>query len=267
MLKFIFACIVGFCTATTSFACDLTLGVVPQFEHRRTLEIWGPLIEEFKDATGCDVTFATMRSIPEFEDGFRSGRFDIAYLNPYHAIIANDEQGYVPIVRSGRRFLQGILVVPNASDITDVSQLDGTTIAFPAPNALGASLLMRAELMMEHGISFKPTYVGTHTSSYLNAFKGLAAAGGGVQRTFNTQDEVLHDGLRILYKTTPVPSHPISVHPRVDPVIVAALFDRIIEISETHPEMLRNIPMQDPVATNIDDYQLLGDLGLEDFVE
>ncbi|MEM6308395.1 MAG: PhnD/SsuA/transferrin family substrate-binding protein, partial [Pseudomonadota bacterium] len=146
MLKIVIPLITAAVLAAPTLACDLTIGVVPQFEHRRTLETWGPLIGEFETATGCNVTFATMRSIPEFEDGFRTGAFDIAYMNPYHAIIAYGEQGYRPIVRSGRRFLQGVLVVAKDAPIQQISDLNGKKIAFPAPNALGASLLMRAEL-------------------------------------------------------------------------------------------------------------------------
>ncbi|MEM6307136.1 MAG: PhnD/SsuA/transferrin family substrate-binding protein, partial [Pseudomonadota bacterium] len=104
-------------------------------------------------------------------------------------------------------------------------------------------------------------------SSYLNAYKGITAAGGGVQRTFDTQDTPLQDGLRIVYKTAPVPAHPIAVHPRVSLEIVAALYDRIIDIGQNRPDMLRNVPLLDPIATDITDYASLRDLDLEDFIE
>ena len=255
------------CTATTAAACSLTLGVVPQFEHRRTLEIWNPIIERLRTATDCEIKFVGALSIPEFESHFKSGVYDIAYVNPYHSVQAYDSQGYLPLIRSGKRQLQGILTVPKDSNLNTVEDLNGSQIAFPAPNALGASLLMRAELTNIHGVDFIPKYVGTHTSVYLNVFKKLTAAGGGVQRTFDSQDDRLKDNLRVLYRTSKVASHPVIAHPRIGEDVAAAIVAEMMTIQETNPDLLAGIPMKAPVEATLDDYAPLRDLGLENFID
>ena len=254
-------------TATTAAACSLTLGVVPQFEHRRTLEIWNPIIERLRTATDCEIEFRGALSIPEFESHFKSGIYDIAYVNPYHSVQAYDSQGYLPLIRSGQRQLQGILAVPKDSDLNTVEDLNGSQIAFPAPNALGASLLMRAELTNIHGVEFIPKYVGTHTSVYLNVFKELTAAGGGVQRTLDSQDDRLQDNLRVLYRTAKVASHPVIAHPRIGEEMTGLIVAEMMALQETDPDLLAGIPMKAPVEATLEDYAPLRELGLETFVD
>ncbi|MDA7424733.1 phosphate/phosphite/phosphonate ABC transporter substrate-binding protein [Thalassococcus lentus] len=252
---------------SAALSCELSLGVVPQFEHRRILAAWTPVIERLETATGCTVRLRASRSIPEFEDEFQSGSFDIVYMNPFHAVMAHDEQNYLPIIRSGARKLQGILVVAADSEFQDVKDLDGQELAFPSPNALGASLLMRAELTESVGISYTTRYVGTHTSVYLNVYKQLVAAGGGVQRSLSTQDPALSEGLRVIYRTQQVPAHPIAIHPRVGSDHVAKITAEILKIGAENPELLERIPLKQPIETNIDEYAALRDMGLEKFRE
>ena len=151
----------------------------------------------------------------DLEAKLANGDFDFAYMNPYHALVAGRDQGYVPLVRDGGRSLYGILVVRKDSPIQDVKDLDGAEIAFPAPNALGASLLMRAELARGQGISITPKYVKTHSSVYLNVLLGQTAAGGGVMGTFNQQPATIKDQLRTVFVTRDMAPHPLGAHPRV----------------------------------------------------
>ena len=61
-----------------------------------------------------------------------------------------------------------------------MQDLDGADIAFPAPNAFGASLYMRALLAEQEKININPIYVETHANVYRNVIFGRASAGGGV---------------------------------------------------------------------------------------
>ena len=255
----IFATAIGTINAQ---ACTYKVGVVPQFEARRIHAVWTPLMEELSKATGCEFTLEGSVDIPEFETKFLNGAFDFAYMNPYHSVMAYDAQGYVPIVRSGNRQLQGILVVAADSDVTSVEQLDGTTIAFPSPNALGASLLMRAELATKEGINFSPKYVTTHSSVYLHVFKKITAAGGGVGRTLGEQPEALKDNLRIIYKTQQVAAHPLTAHPRV-PEDVQSVVQSTFTGMEA--DLVKGIPMAEPIETGLDDYKILREMGLQEF--
>lgn len=245
-----------------------TIGVVPQFEALRLAEIWTPIVAELEARTGHEFELIGAPNIPTFEQEFEAGLFDFAYMNPYHSIMAQNAQGYEQILRDGSRMLYGILVVRHGSPITDVGQLDGQTVAFPAPNALEASLLMRAELDMLHDVQVNASYVSTHSSAYLNTVLGAAEAAGGVKSTFDALDEPIRQNLRILYETARVPPHPIAAHPRVPAEVVAAFQQAILDLAATEEgnALLAQIPMRQAVETSPEEYQLLRDMNLEAYV-
>lgn len=249
----------------SSDKCTIKVGVVPQFEQRRLLATWQPILDKLQEKTGCDFHLSGNKHISEFEENFKAGLYDMAYMNPYHAVMANKEQEYIPIIRSGAKKLLGILVVQKDSPIQHVSELNGQEIAFPSPNALGASLLMRAELAKKHGLDITPRYVKTHSSVYLHVLKGLTKAGGGVGRTLKEQDSRIKDKLRILYKTQQVYAHPLVIHPRIEATIRKKIQATFITIGKNNPELVAKIPMKQPVATNMQDYDNLKKMGLDDF--
>jgi len=195
------------------------------------------------------------------------GDFDFAYMNPYHLVLANESQGYKPLLRDVGRTLYGVLVVKKDSQINEVSQLDGQVLAFPAPNALGASLQMRQELNDIFKIKILPRYVKTHDSVYLNVLLGEAIAGGGVQKTLNRQRPEFKEALKIIHKTKPVAPHPLSVHPRVPEEVSKVVKSAFLKLSQTleGKNLLAKIPMKKVGEASMDDYMPLKDLGLERF--
>jgi len=196
-----------------------------------------------------------------------SGEFDFAYMNPYHLLLANESQGYIPIIRDHGRKLYGILVIRRDSPLHNVQQLDGQQVAFPAPNALGASLLIRADLKDIFNIDIIPKYVKSHDSVYLNTALGQTAAGGGVQRTLSAQKEQLKNLLKVFYKTREVSPHPIAVHPRIPEHIRIEVTQSFLSISETTTgiNLLKNIPVKTIGRASLDDYTPLSELKLDRF--
>ena len=146
----------------SSAAEEYTFGVVPQYGQRQLFAIWKPILDELQLRTGLRFKLVTAPKIPVFEKAFLDGSYDFVYLNPYHLLRANKAQGYVPIVRD-RINLHGILVIRKDSPVRSVSDLNEKVVAFPSPNALGASLLMRADLVKIHHVVISPLYVTSHS--------------------------------------------------------------------------------------------------------
>lgn len=269
ILKRIFAGVI--CLAATGVATHAevySIGVVPQFEARKLARIWEPIIDELERETGHQFEIVGAPTIPEFEAAFLAGEFDFAYMNPYHAVLANGAQGYEPIIRDGARELYGILVVRDDSDYETVADITGMKIAFPAPNALGASLMIRADLTNSHGVEFSPEYVSTHGSAYLNVILKQVAAAGGVMGTFRSQPIEISEQLRVLYKTSRVPPHPVTVHPRVSDAVKSEVQAAFLSLWRTGygREMLEQVPILEAVPATLEDYSELDSMGLEDFI-
>lgn len=255
----------GSMVAVASEQCQVSVGVVPQFEQRKLITNWRPLLSTLEQKTGCSFVFSGSENIAAFEQRFAAGDFDLAYMNPYHAVVANRTQGYQAIFRSGSKDLQGVLVARKGAGFEKLEHLDNAVLAFPSPNALGASLLMRAELVALHGLSFDSKYVKTHPSVYLHVAKGLVAAGGGVQRTLDEQPKQIRDRLEVIYRTAKVPSHPIVIHPRITESLAIRIKNALSELAKSAPGLFESIPMRNPVPTSMADYRVISTLNLESF--
>ncbi len=245
------------------------VGVVPQFEARKIYDIWLPILNELSRQTGHQFELSGSPNISAFEKRLLAGEFDFAYANPYHLLMANQQQGYLPLVRDIGRTLQGILVVAKDSPITDPAQLDGQVVAFPAPNALGASLMIQAELLDRFGSHIIPRFVRTHSSVYFNVILDEVAAGGGVQNTLRKQTVQVQEALRVLYRTQSVPTHPFISHPNVPLPIQQLIRQQLLALgdSEMGKALLVEVPIRQVGKAELEEYLPLSKMGLERFYQ
>ena len=244
-----------------------SVGVVPQFDARRIHSSWAPLIQEVSRLSGVELRLVGSHSIPAFESQLAGGEFDFAYMNPYHLVKANEVQGYEPLVRDGANSLYGIIVVRKDSQFQTLEDLRDQVIAFPAPNALGAALIPRAELTEKFKIPFAPRYVKSHSSVYLNVVLGQAAAGGGVQKTFAQQPDAIKNQLRVIYETTRVAPHPVAVHPRVPADVAQRVREAFQSLGTTTAgrTLLAAVPITEIGPATLADYAPLKRMGLENY--
>lgn len=242
-------------------------GVVPQFNAERILAIWQPILLALEKETGLRFRLSGSDSIPAFEKEFSAGRFDFVYMNPYHFVRARRSQGYQPLLRDVGEQIYGIVVVRKDSLLQSVKDLDGKTVAFPAPNALAASMMPRAEFRNVHHIEVRPVYVNSHSSVYLNVMLGRMDAGGGVQKTLDEQPPEVREALRIIHRTQKVVPHPVAAHPRVPAEIRDRVREGFLAMGRTAPgrKLLAEVPIKTIGPAAMAEYQPLEALGLEAF--
>lgn len=248
-----------------------TLSIVPQMSAAKIEARWKPVIAFIEKETGVTLKLVHYKTIPEFEQHVVQADPDFAYMNPYHALRAHQIAGYEPLIRDKTKLLFGQLWVHTQSDIKKLKDLDDASIAFPAPNAFGASLYMRALLQVKEGVSFTPKYVKTHSNVYRHVAMKRSAAGGGVARTHKAEPDSLRKSLRLLYQTPGVRPHPFCAHPRVPLAVqeqVAAAMVLLGQGTDAEKNMAKAIAIPEPVRSNFaEDYQPLVDLNLSEFAE
>jgi phosphonate transport system substrate-binding protein len=251
-------------SATSALAGTYSIGVAPQFESRRMFAIWQPIIGELEKRTGHQFKLVVPLTVTDFERELEKGSYDFVYANPYHIVRLSQKQAYLPLVRD-KLPLRGILVVRKDSPVRNLKELDGKSLAVPSPNAIGASLLIRADLEHFHGIRMKMVNVKTHSSVFLNVLNGLTEAGGGVEKTLGEQDQPVQDALRVIYTTREMPSHPVAAHSRVDQAAREQVRRALLELAATPAgkALLDEVPMKQPVTTSIEDYLVMRKWGLE----
>jgi len=245
-----------------------TLSVVPQFTPVDIGLRWKPLLDRLEAETGYGFQLRLIDKTPKFEADFQSGTPDLVYLNPYHMVMAAQSQGYIPLVR-GADPLHGILVVDKTGPIKRLSDLNGKTIAFPAPNAFGASLHMRALLFEKEGLRITPAYVGTHQNVYRHVIMGEAAAGGGINATLKRESAALQARLTVLYTTPEVAPHPLAAHPRIPRLARERIIAAMLKLSRDPAgrELLAEVELAKTISADYArDYQPLERLKLNQYV-
>lgn len=221
---------------TLLFAKTLTFGVVPQQSPMELVKDWQPIVSYLEKATGEKIILKVERSIPEFEKVLYSGGYDIAYMNPYHYVVAHKRQGYSAGVRDMKNIV-GILVSRKDGPLSDVSMLRGKSFLFPAPDAFAATLLTKYELLKKYNINVNKEknyrYVNSHDSVYKGVSRNIGDVGGGIERTFNNlDDKETKESLVIIYKTKAYPSHPFAFHPSISERLKEKIAKAIIEMPE-----------------------------------
>ena len=243
------------------------VGVVPQLPPRQTITAWKPVLTAVGQRSGQCFELVVAGTIPAFEQQLRSGSLDFAFLNPYHQVLANQWQGFVPLVRD-RKGLEGLLMVRRDSPISRISELQGAVVAFPSPNSFAASLLPRA-LLARDGIKISPSYVKTHSNVYRSVVLGSSKAGGGVNNTLLRERTEVKQELRVLWRTPVFPAHPFSAARRVPLAIQAKVRAAFLQLA-SNPEgrtLLEAAQLPNPVrADHARDYAQLDRLGLGRFV-
>ncbi|MFC3120714.1 phosphate/phosphite/phosphonate ABC transporter substrate-binding protein [Agaribacter flavus] len=214
-----------------SSAETLVFGVVPQQSAKKLAESWAPMMAHLSEKTGKQIVFATAKDIPTFESRLAKSEYDIAYMNPYHFVVFSERSGYRALARQKNKRIRGIIVVPKASNIQSLADLQGATLAFPAPAAFAATIIPQSTLAAM-GIAVKAQYVSSHDSVYLNVSRNIFPAGGGVLRTFNATRADARENLRILWKSPGYTPHAIATAATVDEQTRAALLYAMLNLND-----------------------------------
>jgi len=243
------------------YANVLTFGVVPQQSSMEMIKKWQPVINYLEKSTGEKIALKVEHSIPEFEKVLYNGGYDIAYMNPYHYVIAHKREGYDALVRDEKNVV-GIVVVRKEDGIRDISMLKGKEFLFPAPDAFAATLLVKYELLKKYNIDIQKDkqyrYVNSHESVYKGIARKIGDAGGGIERTFNDlQDQKSKDSLLIIYRTKSYPSHPFAFHRSLSKNLKKKMANALLQMPQ---ELVVSLSMKRLQTTDDGEYDSVRDL-------
>ena len=237
----------------------ILLGVAPQQDPARVFTMWQPVVRYLEREVGHAFAFESAPSIEEFQKRVLEGRYDIWWGNPLTYIQANKRIGYVPIARDTTR-IAGLLVTRKEDAIKSAKELLGKKIAYPAPDALGATLLVQ-DYLARAGVApnqVEAVYTGTMDSGLRGLLDGRVMAAGVVPRAFNSLDAAERDKLSILAKTEEVAPQPLVVHPRLYKSVVTQIQRALLKLNWT-PEgqqILSSILYKEVVVSNDLDYDI-----------
>ena len=97
--------------------------VVPQLTAAKIYTTWSPLLQRIGQEAGLCFELRVSATIPEFEQKLLKGEPEFVFLNPYHAVLANQKKKYQPLLADSQDLLTGILVVRADSPIKSLDEL------------------------------------------------------------------------------------------------------------------------------------------------
>jgi phosphonate transport system substrate-binding protein len=257
-----------FASRAPAAASRYTLAVVPQLLPLTAYSDWSPVVERLARALNAKIDLLVHRTISQFEAALLQGIPDFAFMNPYHQLVANKKQGYLPLVRSAEP-LTGILVTRQDSEIASINDLDNKILAFPSPNAFAASLYLRALISERHRIRFQAVYLDTHNDVFRYVVRHKASAGGAIRHTLQREPNELRTKIRVLYETPGTAPHCLSSHERVNPIDRERMRQALLDMGKDPggQALLRSVQLDKTVAANHErDYLPLEKLGIERYV-
>lgn len=233
---------------------EYIFGIHPLHNPQQLQSIYDPLMD-YLSAHIPEITFRleASRNYAAFEEKLYAGKFQFALPNPYHTVVAADGKGYKIIAKMGNDDnFRGIIVVRKDSGITDILQLKGKKISYPAPTALAATLLPQYYLAT-HGIDVNKDvenlYVGTHESSLMNVYLKQVSAGAtwpSAWKFFEKEHPEFANELEVKWQTDKLPNNGIIANNDVPAAIVNKVADLLINL-HTVPEgqeILARMPLE-----------------------
>ncbi len=270
LCRFIFGALalLAVCTPPAAAQQVFKVAIVPLMAPTVVNRNWGPLLLHLEKVTGHRFELRVYDQFAQFEGEFKDGIPDFAYLNPYHAVMARQAQGYIPLVRDDSELLSVILVVLADSPVQKLGDLEGQAVAFASPNAF-APLYLRALLTEKEKVTIRPVFVSSPQNAFRHVLTGDAAAGGGILPLLKKEPAAVQDRLKVLYTTPGVAPHPFAAHPRVPEAIRRQVQQAMLDLAG-NPEgkkLLEPVLMKQPVAAEFArDYGPLEQLHLERYM-
>lgn len=204
------------------------------------MAIYGPLVDHLNRGLGdAEIRLETSSSYAAFDEKLRTRKLDLALPNPYQALqgIAAGYRVFAK-VRNDEDF-RGIILVRKDSHITDLQQLKGRAVSYPAPTALAATMLPQW-LFHSHGLKvgrdIESRYVGSQESSIMNLYQGNTAAAATWPppwRALARERPEVAAALEIRWQTEALPNNALLARDDVPESVVTRLLELLVTMDQS----------------------------------
>ena len=197
----------------------LVFGFLPILSAERLVKRFSPLVDYLSQHAELDIRMETAPDFAAFIRRTQTGRrYDILFTAPHFFYLAAHRAGYRGLVRVNRSGMKAVVVVPANSDIDELADLRGRSLATTGPLAL-STLLVR-DLLIQSGLDpYKDLHLvptPSHIAALLSSDQGNTDASAVMRPVFRRVRSQIKDNMRIIASSAPVPHIPLGVAPWVD---------------------------------------------------
>ncbi len=205
MLKNLLALAATLLTLATAEAQGATPGYrfspVNQFDISLTAAYWNPIIQYVSEKSGVPLSLKIGRTSADTTAYVLTQEVEFVFSN--HLFSPERERlGWKVFGRRQMPAIQGQIVVPADSPITDLSQLKGEEVAFAGPEALVGYKVPYAHLL-NLGVDVKVVFGGNQNGALAQLFAGKVRAVGGNSQLIEGYAKRENRKFRVLWTSEP----------------------------------------------------------------
>ena len=150
---------------------------VNQYDIQLTAAYWNPIIAYVSQKSGVKLNLKIGRTSADTTSYVLAKEVEFVFSN--HLFSPEREKlGWTVFARRQTPALQGQIVVPEDSSVTDIAQLRGKEVVFAGPEAMIIYKVPYAYLLSK-GIEIKPIFAGNQNAAFAQLFSGKVIASGG----------------------------------------------------------------------------------------
>lgn len=260
--------------ATSSYASQLIIGLIPEQNVFKQVKRYQPLGEYIERKSGIRINFTILPRYGNIIESFERKQLDGAFWGSFTGAMSIKKLGIEPIARpvnlDGTSSYCGYIFVHNQSGITRVEEMRDSVIAF-VDRATTAGYVFPVAHFRQEGIGAVETYfkehyfTGSHDAAIyavLNQEAEVGCAKNTIYERLALEDPRLNENLKILEKSPSVPSNALGLRSDISPEIRESMKWVLLEM-HTDPEgkeVLKKFGVIKFVETTEKDYSLVFDL-------
>lgn len=174
---------------------------VNQFDINLTAAYWNPIIAYVSEKSGVKLNLKIGRTSADTTSYVLAKEVEFVFSN--HLFSPEREQlGWKVFGRRNTPPVQGQIVVPADSPITDIAQLKGQEVAFAGPEAFVIYKVPYAYLLSKN-IDVKVVFGGNQTAAFAQLFAGKVVASGANSQLLDAYTRREGKKFRILWSSEP----------------------------------------------------------------
>jgi len=273
-MKIVFAAVIVLMMAVSSYAAELTIGLIPEQNVFNQLRRYKPLGEYIERKTGFKIIFTILPRYGNIVETFYEKKLDGAFWGSFTGALAIKKIGIEPIARpvnmDGTSSYHGYILVRKDSGIKNVADMKGKTIAF-VEKATTAGYIFPIAYFKEHGVKNIDTYFkgyffsGSHDAAIAQVLDGhadIACAKNTIYTMLAQENPRVKDELTIIAKSSNVPSNGLGLRKGLAWGVKAEMKDALLAM-HTDPDgmvVLKKFGAVKFIETSEEDYIPLFDI-------
>ncbi|WP_342620222.1 phosphate/phosphite/phosphonate ABC transporter substrate-binding protein [Rhodoferax sp. GW822-FHT02A01] len=174
---------------------------VNQYDINLTAAYWNPIIAYVSEKSGVKLNLKIGRTSADTTSFVLAKEVEFVFSN--HLFSPEREQlGWKVFGRRNTPTVQGQIVVPADSPITDIAQLKGQEVAFAGPEAFIIYKVPYAYLLSKN-VDVKVVFAGNQNAAFAQLFAGKVVASGGNSQLVDGYSRREGKKFRVLWSSEP----------------------------------------------------------------